>query len=322
MIPNPLLSITIPTYNRADFLDFCLEVHIPLARIHNIQIFISDNASTDSTKQVVEKRQQEYPLIQYKRNETNVGPDKNFELALTYPSTNYVWLLGDTYQIPPEGINQLLHFITKKNKIYAAIIIDVMKRASEIPQQEYSDSNKLLSDLGWHMTCLATLVYSSDLISHANFERYQNSYFLQTGIILEYIANEDFLILWNQNISLKMLEHPQFLSKKGWYQQPIVFEIACTRWANFIFSLPASYDLEVKSKCILDHGYKSGVFSFKNLLLLRHSNILNYDIYKKYFHLLPLTMQYSRFTIFLISVFPRTAYKPLLFLWRLAKGKH
>ena len=63
MQANPLLSIVIPTYNRADFLDYCLKVHIPLAKAHNIQIIISDNASTDATKKIVQKRMEEYPLI-------------------------------------------------------------------------------------------------------------------------------------------------------------------------------------------------------------------------------------------------------------------
>jgi abequosyltransferase len=63
MIANPLISITIPTYNRAEFLDRCLAAHIPVARAHNIQIFISDNASTDGTESVVKKRMTEYPWI-------------------------------------------------------------------------------------------------------------------------------------------------------------------------------------------------------------------------------------------------------------------
>lgn len=316
MIPNTLLSITIPTYNRADFLDYSLKIHIPMAKEYNIQIYISDNASTDSTKEVVNKWQLEYPLIHYFCNDSNVG-EINFEIALKLPDTEYVWLLGDTYQIQTDGITLLLKTISKKN--YDAIVVDVMKRASDIPQQEYSNQNKLLSDLGWHMTCLASLIYSKQLISHGNFERYYHTYFIQIGIIFEHIAHKDFLIYWEKNISIQTLKPPHILSKKGWYQKPIIFDIACTHWTNFIFSLPASYNLETKLKCVLDHGEKSKLFTLKNLIHLRAANILNYQSYKKYAHLFPLTIQHSKFIIFLIALFPRLAYKPLKIVWQFIK---
>lgn len=318
MIPNPLLSITIPTYNRADFLNYSLEVHVPLAREHAVQIYISDNASTDTTKKIVEKWQKEYPLIHYFCNETNLGPDKNFELALKYPKTAYIWLLGDTYQIPSDGINRLMDILERKNR-YDAIIVDVIKRTSIVAQQEYSNQNQLLSDLGWHITCLSSLIYSKQLIIHANFERYYNTYFIQTGIIFEYIARKDFLIYWEPHISINVLYAPHLSPKVGWYQQPIIFEIACMHWSNFIFSLPASYNLEVKLKSILDHGEKAKLFSLQNLILLRSVNILNYSRYKKYSHLFPFTIQHSKCIIFLIAIFPRVMYKPLKILWQFIK---
>ncbi len=312
MIPNPLLSITMPTYNRADFLNYSLEVHIPLVREHAVQIYISDNASTDTTKKIVEKWQKEYPLIHYFCNECNVG-EINFEIALKLPSTEYVWLLGDTYQIPPDGISCLMDILEKKNH-YDAIIVDVIKRASDIPQQEYSNQNKLLSDLGWHMTCLASLIYTKKLILHANFERYYDTYFIQTGIIFEYIAKKDFLIYWESNISVKALEHPKLLPKKSWQHQSIVFDIACISWINFIFSLPSSYDLEIKLQCILDHGDKSGLFSQKNLFYLRKLNILNYSSYKKYARYFPFTLKYPSYIIVFISILPQKSYDFLKFI--------
>lgn len=313
MIPNPLLSITIPTYNRADFLDYSLEIHIPLASAYNVQIFISDNASTDTTKMIVEKWQKEYPLIHYFCNETNLGPDKNFELALKYPETEYVWLFGDTYQIPAGGISRVMDILERRDH-YNAIVFNVIHRASDVPQQEYSNQNKLLSDLGWHMTCLAVLIYSKQLILHANFERYYDTYFIQTGIIFEYIAKKDFLIYWEPNISVKGLQHPQLLSKNSWQYQAIVFDIACVYWSNFIFSFPSSYNLEIKLKCILDHGDKAELFSWKNLFYLRRLNILNLSIYKRYAQFFPFTLKYHPFVLLLISILPKQSYDFLKFI--------
>lgn len=317
MIPNTLLSITIPTYNRADFLDYSLEVHVPLARAYNVQIYISDNASTDLTKEVVEKWQQEYPLIYYFHNEINLGPDRNFELALKYPKTEYIWLLGDTYQIPKNGISYLVELISTTTYIYDVIVVN-LDNVITIDQQDYRDRNFLLHDLGALMTCLSCLIYQKKIINNGDFSRYRDTNFIQTGIVFEYIANKEFIIRWENNISISGLEHPK-LTKKGWYQQAIIFDIACTRWTNFIFSLPTSYSIENKMKSIMDFGKVSHIFTLKNLFLLRNLNILNYKIYKKYSYLFPFTIQYSKLTIFLVAIFPRIAYKPLRFLWRFMK---
>ena len=307
---NPLLSIVIPTYNRADFLDYCLKVHIPLAKAHNIQIFISDNASIDATKEVVQKWMEEYPLLSYHCNETNIGMDENFERALKYPRTEYVWLLGDTYQIPPRGIDYIINLISKNSKKYDAIVVNVAKRVSGTPEQDYSDQNQLLSDLGWHMTCLSSLIYNSRLIDHSDFVRYHNTNFIQLGIIFEYIAGKDFLIHWIDFVSVQGISIDGLL-KESWQNQ--AFEIWTKGWPNLIFSLPPLYTLETKLKCIKDHGKKSGLFKIKKLLYFRAFNILNYKTYKQYSHLFPLTIKYPKLIILLIVLLPRG---PLLLLYK------
>lgn len=315
---NLHLSIVIPTYNRAEFLDCCLAIHVPLVKSHNIQIFISDNASTDNTKKVVLKHAAEYPFISYHSNETNVGPDENFERALKSSQTEYVWLLGDTYQIPDEGIPYILNLISKQNQKYDAIVFNVANRASDIPQQNYSDKNRLLYDLGWHMTCMASLVYSREIITNANFERYRKTHFIQTGVIFEYIENKEFLICWIESISVEAIVIKN-IEKKSWQNK--TFEIWTINWANFIFSLPASYELDVKLKCILDHGQKSGLFSFRRLLLLRALNILNYKSYKQYSNTFSLTIIYSNIIILIIAILPKILLSPLILLRKIYKNK-
>lgn len=51
---SPLLSLCIPTYNRAEILAQCLERHMEaIDDERDIEIVISDNASTDNTREVV-----------------------------------------------------------------------------------------------------------------------------------------------------------------------------------------------------------------------------------------------------------------------------
>lgn len=68
---QPLLTIAIPTYNRAEKLEVLLE-QLTADTAYDptrVEIVVSDNASTDHTAQVVAR----FADIRYHRNETNIG---------------------------------------------------------------------------------------------------------------------------------------------------------------------------------------------------------------------------------------------------------
>jgi abequosyltransferase len=96
---QPLLSICIPTYNRAGFLQEALGsilAQVTGSLANEIEIVISDNASPDETGAVVERiRQKTRTTINYFRNDRNVGFDGNILLAVGRARGRYVWLMGD-----------------------------------------------------------------------------------------------------------------------------------------------------------------------------------------------------------------------------------
>lgn len=313
---NNLISITIPTYNRASLLDASLDFHIPIAKKHNIKIFISDNASEDNTAEVVKKRCAEYSLIFYSRNEINIGFDANTEQALKLADTKYVWLLGDSYKIPEKGLNYLVNLLSCSLVNYDLIIFNWKNRVKDVVSQDYNDPNKILNDIGWHMTCLSTLVYRSDMLRLCNFKKYVDTYFIQTGIIFEYIALHAHLIHWNRDISVESNFINGVKNKNTWakYRFEIWFEL----WPKLIFSLPPIFLLSSKIKAIKDHGLKSRVFSIRNLFIMRCNNGLNLSVLKKYRYIMPFTISFSSTLIFLgISIIPTFIIK--LFKWLLRK---
>ena len=134
---NNNLSIVIPTYTRADFLDYSLEIHIPLAKKYNVPIYIVDNASTDNTGEIVNKWMCEYVFLFYSRNKKNLGPDLNFEIALNKPSTDYVWLLGDTSKIKKEVFRSV---VKQSEKVFDLILLNSAKRVFDIESQFVSET--------------------------------------------------------------------------------------------------------------------------------------------------------------------------------------
>lgn len=80
MSNNFLISICIPTRNRADILPVMLDsIVLDEAFDEQVQVVVSDNASTDDTPEVVARYTARYPdQIKYNRNSTDITADYNF----------------------------------------------------------------------------------------------------------------------------------------------------------------------------------------------------------------------------------------------------
>jgi abequosyltransferase len=299
---NNLLSILIPTFNRAQFLDYSLGLHIPLLKKYSIRIVVVDNASTDDTEQVVSQWAQNYDHLIYVKHRENIGGILNFEYALSYSQTKYVWMLGDTYEVDGTVIDFVLDTLSKNPGQYDVLMLNLGKRI-KTRTADYSDQNLLLNDLGGLMTCIAVSIIKKDLVADNVLRRYRPVWFTHAAIILEGISNRKFCIRWVQEKSVNGLIHPN-LVKTNWSNTPKALEIACTDWTNFIFSLPPGYTLKAKMKCIMDFGKVSGLFSLKHLLLLRVQNILNLPAFIKYRSEFRLTIDFPMVLILAIACTP------------------
>lgn len=102
------LSICIPTYNREPFLKVLLDSIISQANPDEVQIAISDNASSDQTKELVENVRLSYPNIVYFRWQKNMGADRNYLKAVEIANGDYCWLMGSDDCIAPDAIKKML----------------------------------------------------------------------------------------------------------------------------------------------------------------------------------------------------------------------
>ena len=94
-----LLTIAIPTYNRAKLLDTQLAwlAHAVKGFEDEIEIFVSDNCSTDNTQDVIKKWQAHLSNMTFNscKNVENIGVMKNIKQCYMSASTKYVWTIGD-----------------------------------------------------------------------------------------------------------------------------------------------------------------------------------------------------------------------------------
>lgn len=115
-IPKPLLTLAIPTYNRAGCLKELLSVLTDQLRDEpRVELIISDNASSDETPSVVQDFVGRGLRVRYIRNAQNIGPDANFLQCFEQARGKYVWLFSDDDLIVHGGLGKILTYCTAAN---------------------------------------------------------------------------------------------------------------------------------------------------------------------------------------------------------------
>ena len=112
---SPLLSICIPTYNRASYLEATLESLTNQAVFQNtrdVEIVISDNFSTDETPSVISAFQKKYPdKISARRQASLIEPSSNFAEVLEAGRGLLRKLHNDTLRVHNGFLEECLNLI-------------------------------------------------------------------------------------------------------------------------------------------------------------------------------------------------------------------
>jgi glycosyltransferase involved in cell wall biosynthesis len=177
------LSICIPTYNRADFLEESLSaIAIALSTCsdsNRIEVVILDNDSKDHTQKLVQNFiDKKHIDIKYFKNESNIGW-KNVIKVIDYALGDYVWIVSDDDLVTKDSISNIVNFLNKDIKISALIvnlasfeksILDISKPFFR--SEKVTSANEGLSVLGRHITFISSVVFKRD-ITVWNYENYQ-----------------------------------------------------------------------------------------------------------------------------------------------------
>ncbi|MBA2524179.1 MAG: glycosyltransferase family 2 protein, partial [Pyrinomonadaceae bacterium] len=122
---NPLLSICIPTYNRAQLLkEFLAVLETEVAPFGDaVEVVVSDNCSTDETPHVIREARERF-AINHRRLSENIGGFKNIVTIATEVATGkYCWVLGDDDLIRPGAIATVMK-VLKANSDLGAIFVN------------------------------------------------------------------------------------------------------------------------------------------------------------------------------------------------------
>ena len=103
----PRVSVGIPTFNRERLIGRAVQ-SVLNQDYPNIEILISDNASTDSTAAVCRTFVDAHPNVVYFRQLENIGATRNFAAVLERASGHYFMWLGDDDYIDANYISTTL----------------------------------------------------------------------------------------------------------------------------------------------------------------------------------------------------------------------
>lgn len=97
---SPRVSIGVPVYNGQKYIKFTLDSLIAQT-YRDIEIIVTDNCSTDATPQILQDYAARDPRVRYIRNETNIGPARNYKVSVDAARGQYFrWNPADDVSAP------------------------------------------------------------------------------------------------------------------------------------------------------------------------------------------------------------------------------
>lgn len=180
---KPILSICIPTYNRCRFLSRILDnltLQIESCSFP-VEIYITDNASSDETEVLCQEYIRKYNFIRYFRQESNVGADKNFITAFDNAKGEFFWLFGDDDLLRLEALSRILEIIMDNPTLDMLALsafslnskngsLSKKKIINKLDYITYQDNEQFSKEVGIMFTFISGIIVNkSKLISQDRF---------------------------------------------------------------------------------------------------------------------------------------------------------
>lgn len=163
MMKQPLVSIGLPTYNRADDVKVCL-ANLTSLDYKNIEIIISDNHSTDATAQVCKAYVRKDKRIRYFRQKTNRGVIKNSLFVIKKAKGKYFIWTSDDDRRDRKYLSETIPLLEKNSNATLAItgaklFTKTHSQVISLYFNTYSRSPIPLLTYLFHPECVSVLLY-------------------------------------------------------------------------------------------------------------------------------------------------------------------
>ena len=189
---NILLSICIPTFNRAHHLEATINSIVKQKRFqetNDVEIVISDNCSVDETMQVSDKFKDIFgDKIRYFRNSENIK-DANFEKVLSLGKGVFLKLNNDTLLHKDDTLDKIIELIIKniENKDIIFFSNGALKNITKSKCLNLDSFVKTVSFNSTWIVCFG--IWKKDFDSIDGFSRNANLQLVQTDVLFRLISS-------------------------------------------------------------------------------------------------------------------------------------
>ena len=114
---HPKVSIIIPAYNSQDYIESCINSCIMQKTDITYEIIICDDASTDSTNQILQFLYRNNKLIKLINNDQNLGVGASRNKSIRLARGRYIFLLDSDDYIHPLTIQTLTVYLELRPEI-------------------------------------------------------------------------------------------------------------------------------------------------------------------------------------------------------------
>lgn len=237
----PILSICIPTYNRANYLEKTLISIVnqkTFKETNDVEIVISDNSTSNETYKTVLGFIKIYgEKISYYKNESNLG-DLNMEKVLFYGRGMFLKLNNDTLQHNDGSLDKIIETIhkneSKKNILFFLNKVILKNQNSIICK----DLNSFVRNASFYVTWIGAFgIWKEDFIKLKDFSRRADLKLPQVDVMFRLINSKGTVFINNERLFNSLP-----LSSKGGYDVLDVF------LDNYIFLLDEQLNNEKLTK--------------------------------------------------------------------------
>jgi abequosyltransferase len=265
-----LLSICIPTYNRAEILDKTIDTFFnDPAFDERVEIVISDNCSIDSTEEVVTKYLHKHRNIKYKKLPKNIGADLNVNIVLEMGEGLYLKTINDTISLKPGTLKYFLDIIDQsKNNLNPTFFYQNVSFLNLNQVVCCSNLNELVSNVSFYIGWLANFgIWRKDYLEMENKDRLAYLQFVQADLTIRLINKNKFSYFhFGDFYSIEELEH------KGGYN---IFQTFGVKYLSI-------YDEYINSELLKNKIFNTEKYRLFRYLLMGWYRTLHVKKNKKY----------------------------------------
>lgn len=223
-----LLSVAIPVYNGSATIEETIESVASQIVGGRVEIVVSDNASTDTTLDIISKLKKKYPFIRSFKNTTNLGYDKNVNLAVERSLGKFVWLLGDDDLLDVGAINKVVDVVSQEPDLGALFVnyslCDrgtgkiVKERFLPITEDVFCETGSdFLKAATIYPNFVSSIVVSRNEWMESNPLKYEGTFWIQYGTLLTVVLKSKSLCIAQPFVinKARMSDEPNMANNGG-----------------------------------------------------------------------------------------------------------